>query len=208
MPDQPQRNPAEREKPDLAALLGSRICHDLISPIGAISNGVELLIMDGQVKGPEIALISESVSAANARIRFFRVAYGAAAGDHRIGRPEVLSVLSDVTNGGRLVIDWQSGTDLSRREVKLAFLLIQCLESAMPYGGRVTVTAASDHWTLQAQTRKLRISPELWEVLSNPAATAEIGPSQVHFLLAADEARRQTRQITADIREEEVRMTF
>ena len=43
-------------KPDIAALLGSRICHDLISPIGAISNGVELLMLDGVAKGPEMTL--------------------------------------------------------------------------------------------------------------------------------------------------------
>ena len=57
------------DKPDLTALLGSRICHDLISPIGAISNGVELLLMDNVAKGPEMTLIAESVANANARIR-------------------------------------------------------------------------------------------------------------------------------------------
>jgi len=203
MPDTPAS-----PKPDLAALLGARICHDLISPIGAISNGVELLMMDGQVKGPEMALISESVSAANARIRFFRVAYGGASPDQRIGRTEVQSVVSDLTRGGRLVIDWQGPADLARREVKLAFLLIQCLESAMPYGGRVTISMADARWSVQGEARKLRIDPALWEVLSNPAAEAHIGPAQVHFLLAADEALRQHRQITADIREEDVRMAF
>jgi histidine phosphotransferase ChpT len=68
------------DQPDLAALIGSRICHDLISPIGAIGNGVELLLMEASGKGPELSLISESVAAANARIRFFRVAFGAAGG--------------------------------------------------------------------------------------------------------------------------------
>ncbi len=50
------------DKPDLAALVGSRICHDLISPIGAIGNGVELMMMEGAAKGPEMALITESVA--------------------------------------------------------------------------------------------------------------------------------------------------
>ena len=113
------------DKPDLVALLGSRICHDLISPIGAISNGVELLMMDGSTMGPEIALISESVANANARIRFFRVAYGISGADQRIGKAEVVSILSDLTRGGRLTIDWRGPADLPRREVKLAFLLIQ-----------------------------------------------------------------------------------
>ena len=93
------------DKPDLISLLGSRICHDLISPIGAISNGLELLVMDGAQGGPEMVLISESVANANARIRFFRIAYGIAQDEQRIGRAEVMSVLSDVTSGGRIKID-------------------------------------------------------------------------------------------------------
>lgn len=57
---------------NLAALIGSRICHDLISPIGAINNGLELLGMSDTPEGPELELISESVGNASARIRFFR----------------------------------------------------------------------------------------------------------------------------------------
>ena len=60
-------------RPDIAALVGSRICHDLISPIGAIGNGVELIGLTENTSSPELALISESVDNANARIRFFRV---------------------------------------------------------------------------------------------------------------------------------------
>jgi histidine phosphotransferase ChpT len=63
---------------ELTSLIGSRICHDLISPLGAIGNGVELLAMSEVAKGPEMSLIAESVENANARIRFFRVAFGAA----------------------------------------------------------------------------------------------------------------------------------
>ena len=196
------------EKPDLAALLGSRICHDLISPIGAISIGVELLMMDGAVRGPEMALVAESVAAANARIRFFRVSFGAASPDQRIGRTEVTGILADVTRGGRLSVAWQSPADLSRREVKLAFLLIQCLETAMPYGGKVTVDLSDGRWTIGGQSPKLRIDPDLWEVLSNPAAQAGIGPAQVQFLLVPHEAALQGHRLTADIREADIRLSF
>ena len=61
---------------ELNDLIGSRICHDLISPLGAIGNGVELLTMSGMTEVPEMTLISESVENANARIRFFRIAFG------------------------------------------------------------------------------------------------------------------------------------
>ena len=196
------------DKPDLVALLGSRICHDLISPIGAISNGVELLMMDGATMGPEIALISESVSNANARIRFFRVAFGTAGTDQRIGRPEVMSILSDITRGGRLSIDWRGPADLPRREVKLAFLLIQCLESAMAFGGRITVDRLDGRWTLLAEAAKLKLDADLWEMLSNPAAKTDLTPAQVHFALVPDEVHRQSRRLNADIGPTEIRLTF
>ena len=196
------------DKPDLAALVGSRICHDLISPIGAISNGVELLLMDGNTRGPEMALISESVASANARIRYFRIGFGSASPDQRIGRGEVTAILADVFRGGRLAVEWTSPSDLSRREVKLAFLMIHCLESAMPYGGPITVDLAGDAWTLTAQSPKLRIDPALWEVLSNPDATPDAGPAQVHFLLAPEEAARQYRRITVDVGAGSVKLGF
>jgi histidine phosphotransferase ChpT len=63
---------------EIAALIASRICHDLISPIGAIGNGMELMALSSgqEQSSPELDLISQSVENANARIRFFRIAYG------------------------------------------------------------------------------------------------------------------------------------
>lgn len=56
---------------ELAELVGSRICHDLISPIGAIANGLELLTMSGTSSGAEMDLIADSAGDAGARIGFF-----------------------------------------------------------------------------------------------------------------------------------------
>jgi len=196
------------ETPDLTALLGSRICHDLISPIGAIGNGVELLMMDGSTRGPEIALIAESVANANARIRFFRIAFGAASADQRIGRAEVTSILSDLTRGGRLVIDWQSPPDLPRPAAKLAFLLIQCLESALAFGGRITVVAGATGWTLTGQAPRMKVDADLWRLLSNRNATPAITAAQVHFALVPEALRRHKRALTIAITETEISLTF
>lgn len=196
------------EKPDLAALIGSRICHDLISPIGAIGNGVELMLMESASKGPELSLISESVANANARIRYFRVAFGAAGNDARIGRPEVLSILSEITKGGRLQVSWTGPGDLARREVKLAFLLIQCLETAMPWGGQVAVVVDGPRWTVAGAGTRLRVNPPLWETLSNPKAAAEITPALVHFALVPAEVQGQQRRLAVEIGPTEIRMAF
>lgn len=197
-----------QDKPDLAALIGSRICHDLISPIGAIGNGVELLMMDGMAKTPELALIAESVASANARIRFFRVAFGAANGDQRIARGEVAGILSDMTRSGRMQVEWISPGDLSRREVKLAFLLFLCLESAMPYGGRVRIERGDAGWSLTAEAPRMKIEPALWEILTERHAPPEIAAGQVHFALVPEELARQGRRLVAELREGVIRLSF
>ena len=196
------------EKPDLAALLGSRICHDLISPIGAISNGLELMMMDGSQGGPEMVLISESVANANARIRFFRVAYGVAQAEQRMGRSEVQSIVSDLTRGGRLQIDWQSEADLLRREVKIAFLLIQCLESAMAYGGKIQVVMRDGRWLMTGTANRLRIEAELWEILVLPDSSAAVAPSQVQFPLVAEELSKSQLRLTTELTATEIRLNF
>jgi histidine phosphotransferase ChpT len=197
-----------QDKPDLAALIASRICHDLISPIGAIGNGVELLAMEPGGVRPEMALISESVANANARIRFFRVCFGQATGDQRIARSEVAAILGDLGRGGRIGYAWTSPNDLARREVRLAFLLLQCLESALAYGGRIGVTRSDIGWTILAEAPRLKVDPALWEVLTEPRAPAEIGANQVHFALVPEELARQGRRLVTEIGATTIRLTF
>jgi histidine phosphotransferase ChpT len=194
------------DKPDLAALLGSRICHDLISPIGAIGNGVELLMMGGATQGPEMALIADSVANASARIRFFRVAFGIASIDQRMARTEIAGVLADLTRGGRVTIDWAGPPDVARREAKLLFLLIMCMESALPFGGRIAV-AHDDRWVMTATSPKLKIDTTLWNVLLHPADAQGLGPAQVHFALVPEELRRQERRMTTELSAESIRLT-
>ncbi len=196
------------DKSDLAALLGSRICHDLISPIGAIGNGLELLMMEAGAGGPEMALISESVGHANARIRFFRVAFGAYAGEQRLGRSEVSSIINDMTRGGRLSIEWHSGPDMARGEVKIAFLLLMCLESAMAYGGKIIVQVDGGRWQINGDAAKLRIDAALWDMLADPTANPEITPAVVHFPLAADEITRRQYRLTADLSQTSIKLSF
>ena len=173
------------DHPDLPALLGSRLCHDLISPIGAIGNGVELLLLDGgSTKGQELALISESVASLNARIRFLRIAFGVARPDQSIARSEVSSILSDNFRSGRISAEWTSPPDLARREVEAAFLLILCAEQALPLGGQIAILSDEMGWSLTATSARLRHTADLWSVLSG-AAHDTLTPAEVQFPLAA-----------------------
>jgi len=192
----------------IAALIGSRICHDLISPLGAIGNGVELLGMSGSVDGPEMALISESVASANARIRFFRICFGAANAGAMVGLSEITSILHDMGAAGRVQFDWNSENSVPRQDVKLAFLLIQCFESAMPFGGTVKVRQGADGWQLACTADKLKIDPAKWEMLVSPMPNANLSPSDVHFALVPDASQQAGRSLKTDLRDGTIALSF
>ncbi len=172
----------------LAALVGSRICHDLISPIGAIGNGVELIALDPRPRPDEVALLSDSVVAASARLRFFRIAFGIAGQDQTTSRLEVAALLGDLYRSGRISVDWSGPADLPRSEVKLAFLLLLCAEHAIPTGGTITIRQADTRWHITAASPRLRHDAALWSFLSPAEAAApavlRLEPAQVHFPLA------------------------
>ncbi len=169
--------------PDLAALVGSRICHDLISPVGAIHNGIELLSLQGAGMGPELSLISDSVDSASAQIRFFRVAFGTVSDGQMLGERDIRRTLVQVTSGGRLRVDWRAEGDLRRDEVQLAFLGLLCLETALPAGGEVIVQTDTA-WRLDARGTKLSVDPALWDRLGPaPHATGDLAPAHVQFAL-------------------------
>ncbi|MGA0715265.1 MAG: histidine phosphotransferase family protein, partial [Gemmobacter sp.] len=124
---------------DLAALVGSRICHDLVNPLGAIGNGAELLVMEDSRLGPLARLIGDSVESATARLRLYRLAFGPP-GAERIGQPEIAATVAGYVAGRRLSVGWEAPGDRARADVRLAFLLILCAETALPRGGEIAVT--------------------------------------------------------------------
>ena len=179
---------------DLAALVGSRICHDLISPIGAIGNGVELIALTGRDMGDEMALISESVENANARIRYFRMAFGNAAPDQSVSEAEIRSILKDISRGGRTRFDWRALGDQPRLDVRAIFLAIQCMETAMPLGGDIIIDRVGPTWTLTGLSDRLTLNSELWAGIEDGRGTSlRPAASEVQFALlppALSDARR------------------
>lgn len=191
---------------DLVALVGSRLCHDLISPLGAIGNGVELLGMGGFADSPEVQLIAESVAAANARIKFFRVAFGLATSEQRIGTAEITSVLHELSRTGRLKYHWQGTADPLRQTVKMVFLGLLCLEPALPWGGDVMISEAEGKWRLSAQTKRTKPDPMLWSCLSG--SLGQVSPAQVQFLLLPREASQQGRRVSWNITDTSAEISF
>ncbi|WP_425078252.1 histidine phosphotransferase family protein [Ruegeria denitrificans] len=192
---------------NLAELIGSRICHDLISPIGAITNGLELLDMVGAVQGPEMELISGSVGSAGARIRFFRVAFGSA-GEQPLGRAEVAELLKDIERTGRVRVIWNLKEPVPRNQVKLAFLAIMCFESAMPLGGTVEITTQDGKWSVIGTADKLNVDTELWKYVATGRFPNKITPAQVQFALLPETANAMGRRVAVETAATRVALRF
>jgi hypothetical protein len=132
------------ESPDLSALVSARLCHDLISPMGAIGNGLELMQMSGGRTGAEVNLISESLDNALAKLKFFRVAFGPADPQARQSFEEAAQI-TDAAFQGRFTVTWQAeGKDMPRPMARMLYLAILCLEKSLPMGGELRIAAAED----------------------------------------------------------------
>ena len=168
---------------ELSTLIGSRICHDLISPIGAIGNGLELLLM-GMPPSPELSLIAESVENANARVRFFRVAFGKAGEGQSVTLQEINTILRDISKGARITVEYQSDIPPDRPSLRAAFLAVMCLESALPLGGDIVINHEGAAWVLTGQGRRIQMDESLWPLLqSAPVNPLEVSAGQVQFAL-------------------------
>ncbi|WP_299815351.1 histidine phosphotransferase family protein [uncultured Jannaschia sp.] len=185
----------DADEPDLIALLGSRLCHDLVSPIGAIGNGLELLEMTG-VGGDEMALIRASVESAKARIRFFRLAFGSGAGDGIVPAREMREALDAMYAETRTKVLWQDEEDRPRSEMRLACLALNCVEVATPWGATVEVSRNKASWVVHVTAKRLRIDAPLWESLGNGELPADLKGSEVQFGILGRESRRQRRPVS------------
>jgi len=171
-----------KNETDFSALIGSRICHDLISPIGAINNGLELLHMGNAVGGPEMQLIEDSADHATARIKLYRIAFGDAS-DHQIGRSETVTILNDYFKGSKIDVKWGLLDAQPRDHVRLALLSVLCFETALPHGGTIRIDLAADRWNVHCDTPTTGPNDDVWRWLSSRKAESlpKLKASHVQF---------------------------
>ena len=129
---------------DLAALLCSRVCHDVISPVGAIINGLEVLDEenDAEMRGFALDLIKKSAEQASARLQFCRLAFGAAgSAGASIDTGDAEKVARGLFGGERTELAWNVPSLLMpKNKVKLILNLCLIAAGAIPRGGVITVT--------------------------------------------------------------------
>jgi histidine phosphotransferase ChpT len=159
---------------DLAALLCSRVCHDVISPVGAIVNGLEVLEDENEASMREFALdlIRKSARQASARLQFARLAFGAAgSAGASIDLGDAEQVARGMFQDDKIALAWEGPRVLlPKNKVKLLLNLILIATHAVPRGGSIAVR-------IMGETE----SPEFILTASGPHARV---PAHVEGLLA------------------------
>jgi histidine phosphotransferase ChpT len=133
---------------EFAALMVSRVCHDLVGPLGAVVNGMELLEdeRDADMRADAIRLVTSSAEQALARIQFMRIAFGAAgSAGAELDLGEIGRLITGLLQGGKVQLTWNVPRlywpkDWAKLVMNATLLAADCL----PRGGMVTVEAGSD----------------------------------------------------------------
>jgi histidine phosphotransferase ChpT len=181
---------------ELAALLCSRVCHDIISPVGAINNGLELLD-EGGAQEDAMTLIRTSARNASARLQFARIAFGAAgSAGMQIDTGDAQSVATAFLKNEKPELVWNGGRALlPKNKVKLLLNLVLVATGAIPRGGRITVTLedleTQPKFSLAAAGPMVRVPPKFLELHSGNKPQEPIDAHSVqpyYTLLLAREA--------------------
>lgn len=183
---------------DLAALLCSRVCHDVISPVGAIANGLEVLDSekDPDMRGFAMDLIKKSTAVASARLQFCRLAFGAAgSAGASIDTGDAEQVARGLIGEEKTKLVWTATRALMpKNKVKLILNLCMIATQAIPRGGVITVaidgTDAAMSMTVEAAGPNAKIQSHVPHLLAcEPEGAVDAHGIQAYYAgLVAKEA--------------------
>ena len=166
----------------LSALMCSRLCHDLVGPIGAIGNGIEMLAEedDADMRQQALGLLAMSARQATGRLRFYRLAFGATGGDGTaVSLAEARAAALGLFEGEKVTIEWpvppQGDPELQKNAVRLLLNLIVVAAATLMRGGNVGVdVAAGRPLTVTAAGQTVRLDPEAAATLDGARELADL----------------------------------
>lgn len=178
---------------DLASLLCSRLCHDLMSPVGALNNGIELLAdeTDPDMREKCLELLADSARASANKLKFFRLAFGAGGGfGEAIDTHEAEAALEGMFGPERRIeLGWMVTADkLPKGAVKLLLNVALLAGDALVRGGRLDVGAEDNGKSLELAIRaegpRILLDPTLRETLARGSSGDTVEPRAAGAWLA------------------------
>ena len=168
---------------DFASLLCSRLCHDLVSPVGSLYNGVELLAdeTDPDMRQRCMELLADSARQTANKLKFYRLAFGAAGGfGETVDTREAQTSLEALFSGERRIeLDWQVGSQtLPKGAVKMLLNLAMIAGDALLRGGRLLIVSemreGATEVVVRAEGPRVLLDKELTAALKGETAEADL----------------------------------
>ena len=196
---------------DLAALLASKVCHDIISPVGALVNGLEVLDEEQGEDMDAFAmdLIRKSARSASAKLKFARLAFGASgSAGASIDTGEAESVAQLYMENEKADLTWEGARSLApKNRVKLLLNLLLVALNAVPRGGTIAVTLNGEGdamtFALRCTGPKSRVPEEFVDMLNGHGAE-DINAHSVQTYYALALARDAKLSLSAKVDGEDV----
>ena len=200
---------------NLAALLCARICHDLVSPVGALSAALEVFSDDDNLdmRDDALELIKLSAGQASAKLQFLRLAFGAGGSAPGIISTDELKRLSlDVFGDGKIDISWDVDSDgLDKPAARVLLNLVMLATQVIPRGGDMSVQATrGDEKTsikLVCTGAKARLEPAIVKTIAGAAPEDGFDGRNVQPFYAGMIARENGGGIQASIEDETVTLS-
>ena len=188
---------------EFASLLCSRLCHDLLSPVGALNNGLELMAdeQDPEMRERCLELLAESAKASASKLKFFRLAFGAAGGfGDMIDTHEAKAALEGLFGADKRVeLGWIVEDDeLPKGAVKLLLNLALIAGDALVRGGRLDVGAEQDgrmELVIRAEGPRILLDPALRETILKGNSGGAVEPRAAGAWLAHELAAQAKGEI-------------
>lgn len=177
---------------DLSALVASRLCHDLVSPVGAISNGLEIIAEedDPEIMRQAVELLNMSVRQAEYKLTFYRMAFGASASaGGEIASGDVVKAASNYLGEEKVAFEWASdAVPLNRLQTRLLSNLILLGRDCLPRGGTLKAVIDNGRIEVVASGPNCRLREEMRQVLAEELVDPmpHMAPAVLLMALKAD----------------------
>ena len=196
---------------EFAALLVSRVCHDLVSPVGAVINGLEILEdeRDATMRADALKLVASSAEQAAARLQFARIAFGAAGSTGaQLDLNEVGRMVQGLLKGGKVELDWQAASlNWPKDWAKLLMNATLLAADGLPRGGKVRVETTGDAEAAGFRIHAVGQGARLLEEVEKAARGEPMGPldgRSIQPYLTHKLARSLNAGLTLTTRENEI----
>ena len=202
---------------DLIELLSAKMCHDMAGPIGAVNNGIELLLEDkGNIKDRAATLIQDSAKEAVVRLQFFRYIYGTLPPVGEANLEHLKNLTTQVFVGGKTIIDWPdshtnaSAISISHKLGKITLNMIYIMSGILIHGGKIAIRLHKlpngKRITIHGAGTGLKVDDVFLQLLADKMDHITINSRNVQMVYAMKYCKQSGVDVTLDQKAETVEL--